>query len=368
MKALVLQEFHQQHGAQFADLNGQQRVAHYGDWHQEYSALKQTAGVLDLGFRSRLCLLGSDRVKFLHGQVTQDVKALAVGQGAYAALITAKGKLQSDLFIYCLTDELLLDFEPGLADSVRERLEKYVIADDVQVVDVSEPYGHLSVQGPRAREVLEGLQLGTPLPLESNRFSQTTHSALGELYVMNRPRLGSSGFDLFVPSASLLPMAEELQRSVGRIGGRLAGWDACECARIEATIPRFGVDMDETNLPPEAGLDTCAISYAKGCYIGQEVMARLRTYGQVAKALRGLLLPAEAQVLPKKGDKIYWGDKEIGYVTSSTASPTLKTNVALAYLRRDRNQLGSEVQIQVGQERVTARVASLPFSPLDRPA
>lgn len=368
MKALVLQEFHQQHAAQFGDLNGRQLVAHYGDWRQEHSALKQTAGVVDLGFRSRLCLLGSDRVKFLHGQVTQDIKALAVGQGAYAALITAKGKLQSDLFIYCLTDELLLDFEPGLADSVRERLEKYVIADDVQVVDVSEPYGHLSVQGPRAREVVEGLQLGTPLPLESNRFSQTTHPVLGELYVMNRPRLGSSGFDLFVPGASLLTAAEELRRSVGIIGGRLAGWDACECARIEATIPRFGVDMDETNLPPEAGLDTCAISYAKGCYIGQEVMARLRTYGQVAKALRGLLLPAEAQVLPKRGDKIYWGDKEIGYVTSSTASPTLKTNVALAYLRRERNQLGSEVLIQTGQERVTARIASLPFSPLDRPA
>lgn len=363
MKPLSLSEFHVQHGAHFVEINGAQVVGTYRDPALEYTALKSAAGLLDLSFRSRLCLLGADRIKFLHGQVTQDINALQVGQGAYAALITAKGKMQSDLFIHRLTDELLLDFEPGLAEAVSQRLDKYVIADDVQIVDVGEAYGHLSVQGPLAAEILDRLQLGAPTPRELGAFIQITHAELGDLYVMNRPRLGTAGFDLFVPAAGLQLAAEKLLAAGKPKGLCLAGWGAVETARIEGTIPRFGQDMDETNLPPEAGLDGIAISYSKGCYIGQEVMARLRTYGQVAKALRGIKFQPGTQVLPKKGDKIYWSDKEIGYVTSSTASPTLKSNVALGYLRRERNQIGSEVLVDCQGQRFPALIATLPFTP-----
>src|SRR6266545_2358291 len=146
---LPLHEFHADLGARFTTVNGAEAVADFGDALAEHAALRETAGVLDLNFRSRLCLTGADRVRFLHGQVTNDVKKLRVGEGCYAALVTAKGKMESDLNIFVLPDELLLDFEPGLTQAVSQRLEKYIVADDVQVVNVAPHYGLLSVQEPR---------------------------------------------------------------------------------------------------------------------------------------------------------------------------------------------------------------------------
>src|SRR5712672_3232162 len=148
MKSFPLHEFHSASGAQFIELNGWEAVASYGDPLAEHAALCETAGVLDLSFRSRLVLTGADRARFLHGQVTNDVKGLRSGEGCYAALTTAKGRMQSDLFIYALPDELLLDFEPGLTAAVSQQLEKYIVADDVQAVDVAPHYGLLTVQGP----------------------------------------------------------------------------------------------------------------------------------------------------------------------------------------------------------------------------
>src|SRR5437667_5530171 len=124
MMALALHRYHQDLGAQFTELNGMEVVEHFGDPLAEYSALRTSGGVLDLSFRGRLCLLGTDQKRFLHGQVSNEINALAVGQGCYAALTTPKGKMQSDLNIYCLPDELLLDFEPGLTAALVQRFQK----------------------------------------------------------------------------------------------------------------------------------------------------------------------------------------------------------------------------------------------------
>ena len=159
MIPLPLHEFHHSLGARFAGLDGAEIVNDYGDWLAEHAALRQSAGVLDFSFRSRICLTGADRVRFLHGQVTNDVKKLRVGEGCYAALVTAKGKMESDLNIFCLQDELLLDFEPGLTGKISQRLEKFVVADDVQIVDVAPHYGLLSVQGPKAEAVVLAIGL-----------------------------------------------------------------------------------------------------------------------------------------------------------------------------------------------------------------
>src|SRR5205823_13062557 len=134
---------------------------------------------------------------------------------------------------------------------------------------------------------------------------------------MNLPRIGSAGFDLFVPTAALGPVTDKLITAAKAVGGRACGWQALEMARIEAGIPRFAADMDETNLPPESGIEERAVSYTKGCYIGQEVIARVRTYGQVAKALRRLRLADGLHELPRKGDKLFHGTKEAGYITSA---------------------------------------------------
>jgi len=332
----------------------------YGDSMAEYRALRETAAVLDLSFRGRLCVLGADRQQFLNGQVTNNVKDLKTGAGCYAALVTAKGRMESDLNIYGLENELLLDFEPGLSAKVQARLEKYVIAEDAQVVDVAPHYGLLSVQGPRADAVLEGT---FPVrPQKPFNVVRIEDASPGEVYLANQPRIGTTGYDLFVPLAQLRSAADKLLTVVQANGGRPCGWTALETARIEAGLPRFGVDMDGTNLPPEAGLDDRAVSYSKGCYIGQEVIARIRTYGQVAKSLRGLRLPAGLPALPLRGDKLFFNGKEAGYVTSSVASPALRANIALAYVRREASPIGTELLLETGKANWKVEVAEIPFA------
>lgn len=362
MSALGLHGFHQALGAHFAEVNGQEVVADYGEVLVEHAALRSSVGLLDLGFRGRLCLTGSDRVRLLNGQVTNDVKNLSVGQGCYAALVTAKGKMESDLNIYCLPEELLLDFEPGLTAKISARLEKYIIADDVQVVDVAPHFGLLSVQGPRAGATLSALEPALPLPGRVMDFTQMRHETYGQLYCMHLPRGRTIGFDLYLPVASLPAAAEKLLASAESLGGRACGWQALEIVRIEAGLPRFGVDMDETNLAPEAGIAKEAISYTKGCYIGQEIIARLRSYGQVAKALRGLRLQDSLKMLPKKGDKLIQGDREIGYVTSAVTSPTLKTNIALGYVRRECNAPGTRLTLRTAEGDSPAEIVEVPFT------
>jgi len=358
-----LHEFHHSLAARFTTVNGSEMVADYGDPRAEHSALRTSAGVLDLSSRSRLCLVGADRARYLHGQVTNEVKKLTPGTGTYATVTTAKGKLEADLNIFCLADELLLDFEPGLTEKITARLEKFIVADDVQIVDAAPHYGLLTVQGPRSEEVIRALGLpgdGEPpaRPFQSVKISDPS---LGELYVARLPRLGTTGFDLYVPNDSLGAVADKLIAAARQVGGRAVGWTAFEMARIEAGLPRFGVDMDETNLPLECGLEARAISYSKGCYIGQEVINRIHSVGHVNRELRGLHLADDLSALPVRGDKLFQSGKEVGYVTSAVHSPALQANIALGYVRREVNQIGGELVLQTLSGESTARIVPLPF-------
>jgi len=360
-------------------------VNDYGGWPAEHAALGETAGVLDFSFRSRVCLVGADSARFLHGQVTNDVKKLHAGEGCYAAITTAKGKMESDLNIFCLAEELLLDFEPGLTGKISQRLEKFIVADDVQIVDAAPHYGLLSVQGPRAADVVVALGLcgwgecprepaiaeahhGSPgvsphrlptKPLDSVKISHATH---GEIYLMNQPRLGTNGFDWFLPNHSLRAVADRLVMAAKAVGGRACGWQAFETARVEAGIPRFGADMDETNLPLECGIESRAVSYTKGCYIGQEVINRVHSVGHVNRELRGLRLADDLKSLPARGDKLFSAGKEVGFVTSAVKSPKLKANIALGYVRREINQTGNELALQTADGESPAKIVELPFA------
>ena len=361
MGRLALHAFHEALGARFTTVNGAEAVAHYGDALAEYAALHLSAVALDLSFRGRICLTGGDRARFLHGQVTNDVNRLKPGEGCYAALTTAKGKLESDLNIYCLEEELLLDFEPGLTGAVSQRLENFIVADDVQVVDVGPHYGLFSVQGPEAEAVIRKLGLSEAIPSQPFNSLRIADAALGEIYLMNQPRVGTRGFDLFVPAAALEALAEQLAAAVKVCGGRFCGWEALEMARIEAGIPRFGTDMDERNLALECGIEGRAVSFTKGCYVGQEVLNRIHTLGHVNQELRGLRLADDSKPLPEKGAKLFHGGKEAGYITSAVASPTLKANIALGYVRREVKQIGSELTLRAGGQESLVRVVELPF-------
>lgn len=373
MNSLPLHEFHQSLNGRFGELNGAEIVSGYGEVLAEHAALRESAGVMDLSFRSRVCLTGADRVRFLHGQVTNDVNRLRPGDGCYAAITTAKGKMESDLNIYALADELLLDFEPGLTANISQRLEKFIVSDDVQVVDVALLYGLLSVQGPKATNVVKVLGIFPELPAKPFQSVKAADAMLGEIYLINQPRIDSatdgaqrgmradSGWDLFVPTDALGAVADKLIAAAKSIGGRACGWEALEMARIEAGIPRFGADMDESNIPLECGIESRAVSYNKGCYIGQEVINRIHSIGHVNKELRGLRLADDSKALPQKGDKLFRDGKEVGYVTSAVKSPALKANIAFGYVRREANAAGTELVLRTANGETKALVAELPF-------
>jgi len=360
MTELVLHDFHKSRGAHFIEMGSSEIVSDYGDSMEEYRALAESAVILDLSFRGRICFTGNDRVRFLHGQVTNDVKSLAPWTGCYSALTTAKGKMQSDLNIYRLEGELLLDFEPGLQNTISERLEKFLVADDVQVLEVASLYGLLSVQGPKADAVVSALGLFESFP--EKPFSVVKSSSLEavEIYLMNQPRSGTRGFDCFVPVGSQLNLMQKLLDQAGA-KARLCGWQALEIARVEAGIPRFGADMDETNFPQECGIDNRAVSYTKGCYIGQEILNRIHTLGHVNRELTGLRLKEAPTGLPGKGDKLFDGAKEAGYITSIVDSPRDKVKIALGYIRRELNQIGRDLILRSSHGDTPARIAGLQF-------
>jgi folate-binding protein YgfZ len=359
--ALSLHDWHAARNARFDQLGGREIVTCYSDVLSEYTALRHTAGVLDLSFRGGLCLTGADRQQFLHGQVTNNVRDLHAGEGCYAALVTAKGKLVGDLQVYCLADELLLDFEPGLAAGIVQRLQNYIVAEEVQIVDVSDGYGLVSVQGPQAAAVLQTACGAPALPAGKLDALHLPQENWGELLIVNHPRGTSAGFDLFAPVHACQNLVEELSHAAAALGGRLCGWNALETVRIEAGLPRFGADMDETTLAPEAGIEDRAISYSKGCYIGQEVIARIRTYGQVARALRGLRCLSEPAVCPVKGDKLVHNDKEVGQVTSFVFSPALQAYIGLGYVRREVNQIGTRLALHTAGDEIAVEIVPLPF-------
>ncbi|HEV2327554.1 MAG TPA: aminomethyltransferase family protein [Verrucomicrobiae bacterium] len=360
MNLLLLHEFHQTLGARFSELNGREIVADYGDDLAEYRALRESAGVLDFSFRGRICLTGNDRIRFLHGQITNDVKKLPAGEGCYAALTTAKGRMESDLNVFNLPDELLLDFEPGLTERISGRLEKFVVADDVQIVDAAPHYGLLTVLGPKAAEVVRLVGLLGNVPAAECFIVKVSDETLGEIYLATLRRLVGAGFDVFVPIESLGAVADKLIGAAKSVGGRVCGWTAFETARIESGVPRFGADMDESNLPMEC-IENRAVSFSKGCYIGQEVLNRIHAMGHVTKELRGLRLPDDVTKLPNKGDKLAHDGKETGCVTSAVKSPILNANIALGYVRREANKIGTELTLQTSDGPCPVKIVELPF-------
>jgi folate-binding protein YgfZ len=340
-------------------------VTTYSTPETEYYYTCNSVGLIDLCSRGRLCLTGADRVRFLHGQVTNDVRSLNTGGGCQATLVTAKGKIQADLTILALEQELLLDFEPGLTTELIDRFEHYIIADDVQVVDVAPHYGLLSLQGPRSIDVLQ--RLGWPVPPPSKAPSFVVHpSETGsEIYVAFNNRVGVCGIDLYIPLENLSEYWARIVEATQGCGGGPIGFTALEWRRIEAGIPRFGLDLDNSHLAPEGGDEYVRkrINYGKGCYIGQEILARIRTYGKVTKALRGLLPPEDLMEIPPPGSRLFHGGKEVGRLTSSVQSPTLRRFIALGMVRKECNAPGTILELELTKGRVPVEVAPLPFIP-----
>ena len=363
MSANLFQDFLSKHGAEFGELSGIKVVQNYGNLFSEHRYLTHTVALVDLTSRGAMAALGDDRVKYINGQVTNEVMRLRPGQGCYAALVNVRAKMQSDLNIYRLEDELILDFEPGQFEVVKTRLEKNIVSDQVELVDVSPHFGLLSLQGPRTCDLIESL--GFSWPVEPLSHIKVLTPNMGEWFLMHNSRFGSIGCDLYIPIEYLSVAAEYIFKRTVELDGGLAGWQATEISRIESGIPRFGSEMDQGTLPPEANIQDRAISYSKGCYIGQEIIARIRTYGRVNRTLVGFRFDKTLAESIVPGSLLEDDSgKVVAKVTSIANSPNLGF-LGLGLVRRTHSEIGVVLSAKVpavGKATITA----IPFNDVSK--
>ncbi|MEA2245632.1 MAG: hypothetical protein QOH46_161 [Solirubrobacteraceae bacterium] len=305
-----------------------------------YRALTTGCGLVDRSPLGKLLLTGPDAATFLNGQVSNDVEALAPGEGCLATFLTAKGKMLGDLRILRTGDEplelLLLTERPAL-QALFDQVRRGLIGWRVELQKRTLELGQLSLVGPRSDEVAKAAGLAIPGPEEHASIDGVVRTDLG---------------------LDVLPFAdrlEELRRALGEAGAVEVGEEIAEVVRVEHGRPRYGIDLDDSVMPAEAGLESRAVSFTKGCYVGQETVARLHWKGRPNRHLRGLRLSAPASA----GDVVRAGDREVGRLASVVISPRLGP-IALALVRRE---VEPGAQVEVGEPGAAAELVELPFSP-----
>ena len=351
-----LDAVHRRLGARMTERGGWSLPADYGDARAEYEAVRgaASAGLVDLSSRGRVEVSGSEAVQFLNGLVTNDVKALADGAWFLAALPNVQGRLLALTRVARLGQAFHIDTEPETRAVLLKTLERFVPAGDFRVRDVTCETACLSVQGAGAREVV-GAALGAEAAgLARGRVGMAEVEG-ARLFALRATHTSEDGFDLFCAAGE----AEKVWGAVARAGGRPVGFDALEVLRVEAGVARHGVDVDESNVVLEAVPDE-AVSFTKGCYAGQEIIARIRWRGHVAKRLAGLLLEEACEPGAKLVDE--GGGREAGRVTSCAHSPRLGGPVALGVVKYEFLKPGTGLRVAgANGETRAAQVTELPL-------
>ncbi|MEK6278381.1 MAG: glycine cleavage T C-terminal barrel domain-containing protein [Actinomycetota bacterium] len=305
----------------------------------QYRVLREGAGMLDRSARGKLAVRGAEAAEYLQGQLTNEIEALEPGQGCYAALLDRKGHIQADLRVLRMADdELWLDTEPAALEALRRHLETYKIGREVEIADMTAEQALLAVIGPAAADVT-GVASG----------AEHTHSESSVGGISCRAVGTDLGIDLIAAAGD----AAALRSALLEAGAVEVGDAAAEIVRVESGRPRFGNEMGPATMPAEAGIVERAVDFEKGCYIGQEPVARLYYRGKPNRHLRGLRLSAPAE----PGATLRHGEREVGTLGSSVLSPALGP-IALAVVRREAEPGAT---VQVGEGPVSAEVVELPF-------
>ncbi len=331
---------------------GGARPEYNGDLLAEYRAARHGVALADLSHQGALLVSGPDRTPFLQNLISNDLNLLTETQGIYSALLSAKGRVIADFFIYSQPDAYLIELEWVPAQTLLTHLLRYRFRS--KVTFSTPPWGKLLLAGPRAGALLAAF-LGVPPPTAAARSCfQPPPLPLA----IRRAIACESDALLYLPEARLPEVWGRLLTLGATDGVRPIGQTTLETLRIEAGRPRHGADMDDQTLAIEAGL-SAAISLSKGCYPGQEVMARIDTYGHVNRHLRGLYLAGGG--VPGQGASVFHEEEEVGRVTSVAESPTLGP-IALAYLRTPVAEPGTAVVVHSAHTRWSAKVSALPFA------
>jgi folate-binding protein YgfZ len=335
--------------AAVSEYRGAETAARFGDPQAEFAALRSGCGVYDLGYRAKLSLTGGDRVRWLNGMVTNNVRDLAVRHGVYAFLLNPQGKILGDLYTYNRGESVIVDTDAGQVEKILATFDHYIIMDDVEVRNLSGELTALGIGGPRSREVLGAAGFAMP---EMRPLQVQSVSWKGvECSLVRNDEEQFAGYEIWVAPGSVRLLWDELVRA----GATAVGSEALELHRIMSGIPRYGVDIRERDLPQETE-QARALNFSKGCYVGQEIVERIRSRGAVHRKFSGFISDA-GEVTP--GSKVVAGDKEVGEITSAASLllPAGKQTVALGYIRREVGTPGREVMIGAAK----AKVVQLPF-------
>jgi folate-binding protein YgfZ len=338
---IMTHDWHESRGAVFEDFFAAQIPSNYGNIEDEYWLLRKSAAVRDVSHFGKIKITGMDAKMFLHRMISSDVKSLAPGQGVWSLFLDVKGHIQADFKLYEFPDFLLMILQRHLLDRITKGLDRYIISEQVSMKDVSDEYAMFQVLGPQGASELTAKGV-SKLPDRNLAFESASIGGVDCSVI----RLGA-GYALLCNSSDASALLNSL--SLPPIGMR-----AFDIFRIEQGLALSGVDFDDTNLPQEARLDG-ALNFQKGCYLGQEVMARLDAQGHVNRMMMGI---TSSQPL-NAGDKIYKGDKEIGRITSAAHSPLSNGHVALGYVRREAANEAEEVVC--GENRTISIVRKLPI-------
>jgi folate-binding protein YgfZ len=329
-------------------------AADLGDVRGEFEALLSSCGIYDLSSRAKIALTGGDRVRWLNGMVTNNIRDLAQWHGVYAFLLNPQGHILGDLYAYNRGDSLILDSDQSQSQKLLATFDHYIIMDDVEVANVSEKLTAIGIAGPKVREVLRaaGLEISELEPLQ---FVDVTWRNVA-VTVVRGDNASVESYELWLSPDQVTLLRDGLAKA----GATAAGTTALELLRIAAGIPRYGQDIRERDLPQETEQQR-AVHFSKGCYIGQEIVERIRSRGAVHRKFTGFEVQG---ALPALGAKIQADSRDIGEITSAASLPLAggERHVALGYIRREIATPGK--QFQVGSTQLS--VATLPFSEIFR--
>jgi glycine cleavage system T protein (aminomethyltransferase) len=361
MKPLPLRDEHLKLGAQFVEVAGWEVPLSYGDVTAEYHAVRGAVGIADLSYRGKIRVTGEDRVKWLQSIISNDLLPLSSGHGVYSSLLTHKGKMLTYFRVYVHSDRLLIEDVGEIGETTFQALRKFLLYGTKAKMDQAADLSLLLVSGPRTERLITaalGTQVGLVgqlAPLSYVMIEVDGHQA----WVIRTEETGELDIEILVPVAILPTLWARLWEVGASLGAKPFGAEAREILRVEAGLPRAGVDLTEEIVPPEANLEGKAFSLSKGCYPGQEVVARMDTYGSVRRRMVGLLL--SEPVVPPRGAKLYSGDREVGWVSSAARSPEKGRALAIGFPLRDFSAPGTPLAVEIDGGRHEATVQQLPF-------
>jgi len=334
-----------------AHLGGDMVPLDYGDQVGEYWAIRNGAGLVDVSDRGRLIVAGKDRISFLNSLLTNDLSKLPEGSGQHSALLNTKARVLADLYLFNEPGRVYLDTGYSSGTKVKQSLDNFVITEDVQIKDGGNDCAQISLQGPKSGEAIKEA-LGT----EVKELKPLQEKTLGPTTIISRDRTGHGGYDLIMPVDEATAVWQGFLLRAGDLDVNPVGLNAMETLRLEAGIPRYGLDFDENTIILEAGFKD-AMSFTKGCYLGQEVVARATHIGRVNKQL--VRIELETKTPPSAQSRMTSSGVEAGFITSSSYSPGLERIVAIGYANRDFAKEGTRLIVEDGESQVSATVTKI---------